>query len=192
MSGQANITSTDAVRHFKLAAQKFELSVRDALIQLQLEVRRAVDWIENDRARYWPREVRRASDSVSEAKIALQRCELSISGDDRKSCSDEKKALEAAKRRLELAEQKVRAVRHWRLKIKHEAEEFDVQAAKMSQYLDGDWPRTLAALDRMAKALEKYVQRRVPGEITAAANAATKGSAPDTGGSEAGGPGGAT
>ena len=51
MAGSANITSTDAVRAFKLALERYEGDVRDSVSQMELELRRAVDWIEHDRAR---------------------------------------------------------------------------------------------------------------------------------------------
>ncbi len=158
--GSANITSIDAVRDLKLALQEFDADIRDALTQLLLEVRRAVEWIEHDRAQYWPREVRKASDVVSEARIALQRAELTISPNDHRYCYDERKALQKAKQRLRTAEEKVQAVRRWRVRVKKEAQEFEVQMAKITQYLDADFPRAVAALERMARALEKYTQQR--------------------------------
>lgn len=166
----ANITSTDAVQALKLALQQFEAGVRDGLIQLGLEARRPVEWIEHDRARYWPREVRKASDALSEARIALERCEVTISADDRRSCYDEKKALEKAKRRLRTAEEKVQAVKRWQSQIRKEVEEFEVQLARVTQYLDSDFPRAIAALERMSAALSQYVQSPGPADSAASAS----------------------
>lgn len=159
MSKSANVTSIEEVRYFKAALAEFEASVRDALTQLSLEVRRAIDWIEHDRTKYWPREARRASDRVSEARIALERCELSIDPDDRRGCYDEKKVLQKAKQRLRLCEEKVSVVHKWLMKVKHEADEFSMQTAKMTHALDADLPRAAASLARMAKSLEKYATR---------------------------------
>ena len=104
-------------------------------------------------------EARRASDRVSEARIALERCELSIDPDDRRGCYDEKKVLQKAKQRLRLCEEKVSVVHKWLMKVKHEADEFSMQTAKMTHTLDADLPRASASLARMAKALEKYATR---------------------------------
>ena len=38
------------------------------LIALELEARRPGEWIDGDRARYWPHQARRASDQVTEAR----------------------------------------------------------------------------------------------------------------------------
>jgi len=159
MSGPANVTSIEAVKHFRVAMQQFDSEAHDAVIQLILEMRKAVDWIEIDRARYWPNEARKASNAVAEARINLERCQMSINPDDKRSCYDEKKALEQAKARLRTTQEKVRIVKHWQMKVKHEAEEFETQMAKLSNMLDTEMPRAVAALQRMTRALDRYTQK---------------------------------
>ena len=156
----ANITSIEAIRTFATALIAFEDGAEDAAVQLELEARRPVAWIDELSA-YWPKEVRKASDSLSEARISLEKCELTISGEDRKSCYDERKALEKAKRRLRTAEEKVQAVRRWKVQISKEVEEFQVQIAKLRQFLESDLVRSITSLKRMNEALEQYVQRTV-------------------------------
>jgi len=159
MNGRAKVTSIDAVKHFRLAMQQFDAEARDAVVQLILEMRKAVDWVEIDRARYWPHEVRKSSNAVAEARINLERCQMSVTPDDKRSCYDEKKALEKAKARLRTAQEKVRIVKHWRMKVKHESEEFETQMAKLNNMLDTEMPRAVAALQRMTKALDQYTQQ---------------------------------
>lgn len=156
----ANITSIEAIRAFATAMMAFEDGAEDAAVQLELEGRRPEAWI-NELAAYWPKEVRKASDNLSEARISLEKCELTISGEDRKSCYDERKALDKAKRRLRLAEEKVQSVRRWKVQIRKEAEEFQVQIAKLRQFLESDLVRSIASLKRMSEALDKYVQKSV-------------------------------
>ena len=159
---KANITATEAVRTFAEAMREFDWQARDAVTQTQLVARRLGDWIEDDRLRYWEREARKASDGVNEARINLQRCEISISPDDRKSCTDEKKALEKARRRQQLAEEKVQTTRGWVVKMRHEIEEFVAHVAQLSRVLDAESPRALAALARMADSLDKYAALSAP------------------------------
>ena len=158
----ANLTSVDAVRSFKTSLTQFEAAVRDALVQLTLEARRPLDWLEHDRTQCWPREVRKAADVVSEARLALDRCQITVAVDEHRSCYDERKALEKAKQRLQLAEGKVVAVRRWRTEIAKELEAFEVQRAKLEHYLDHDVSRAIAVLDRMAEALDQYIEQRQP------------------------------
>jgi hypothetical protein len=157
MPQSANITSIDAVAGLKAALVQFDAEVHDALVQLMLQARRSLDWIEHDRAQYWPREVRKATDVVSEAQLALRRCESTVSGE-RPSCYDERKALEKAKRRLERAETAVAAVRRWRLEIRKELEAQEVQSAKLQHYLETDLVRGVASLARMSEALAQYAE----------------------------------
>jgi hypothetical protein len=153
----AHVTSTDALRSFKAALIRFAAEVEAALVTLELEARRAADWVDDDRSRYWPQQVRKASDLVSEARLALERCEVRISGEDERYCYDERKALERARRRLRLAEEKTQSVRRWRTQMHKETEEFQVQVARLKQFLETDLLRAIAALDRMIASLEKYV-----------------------------------
>ena len=162
MSSTANVTSVEALSSFRAALLRFAEDAEAALVALDLEGRRPVDWVEDDRTRYWPQQARRASDNVSEAKLALERCELRVSGEDTRYCYDERKALEKAKRRLLLAEAKIQAVRRWRGQMHKEFEEFQVQIARFRRYLESDLPRAVAAVERMAGSLGKYVEAGTP------------------------------
>ena len=158
MSGTANITSLDALRSFRAALVRFAADVEAALVALELEARRPVEWVEGDRSRYWPQQVRKATDLVSEARLALERCELRISTEDARYCYDERKALEKAKRRLRLTEEKTQATKRWRAQMHKESEEFHVQIAKLKRYVESDLVRAIATIDRMTAALDRYVE----------------------------------
>ena len=158
----ANIASIEALRALRAALAEFGGEVSAALVSLELQGRRPVDWIENDRTRYWPGQVQKASNELSEARLALQRCELTIDGDESRYCYDERKALDKAKHRLRLCEEKVQAVKRWRMKIRKEVEEFQVQIAKLKGYVEHDLTLAAAALARMSEALDKYTQRPQP------------------------------
>jgi hypothetical protein len=168
VSHAANLTSIDTLRALQGTLQQFDAKVRDAIIQLNLAARRPLEWIEHDRSQYWPREVRKAVDAVSEARLALARAQATIDPNDHRSCYEERKQLDKAKRRLELAESKVVAVRRWKLELRKEVEELEVQSAKLQQYLESDLVAAIAALARMAEALDRYVQPSGISDSTAA------------------------
>ena len=172
MSSSANITSLAALASLKAALVQFEEDVRNALVSLELESRRPIEWIEHDRTRYWPAEVRKASDALSEARLALARCETSTSSDARRDCYEERKALEKAKHRLHVAEEKVQAVRRWRHAMKKEVEAFSVEVARLRGYLDADFLRAVAGVERMLESLDRYVvQGAAPPAAEGAADA---------------------
>jgi hypothetical protein len=153
----ANVTSIAVLAVLRAAMVRFVDSAEAALVALELEARRPLEWIEDDRARYWPQQARRAADAVNEARIALERREARISGDEVRYCHDERKALEKAKRRLHLCEEKIAATRRWRVEMQKEVEELQVQIARLRHYLETDLVKALAVLEQMAGALEKYV-----------------------------------
>jgi len=158
MPHAANLTSIDVPGEVKAALVRFDAQVQDAIIQLNLAARRPLEWLEHDRSRHWPREVRKAADAVSEARQTLARAQATIDPDNHRACYEERKLLDKAKRRLELAERKSAAVRRWIFDLQKEIEEFAVQSAKLQYYLESDLPKSLAALTRMAGALDHYVQ----------------------------------
>ena len=162
MGKTAHLTSIDAVRDFRMALSDYEHDTREALTQLLLELQRAVDWVEHDRATYWPGQVRRASDAVVRARQDLERCEMAIRAEDRRSCHEQRLALEQARQRLRLAEQKTRSLRQWRVAVGQEADKVRSRLLKMMNFLDTDFPRALASLGRILAALEKYTDRVHP------------------------------
>ncbi len=155
----ANVTSIDAPRQFRAALVRFIADVEAALVTLDLEAHRPLEWIEGDRPRFWRQEGRKASEAVAEARVALERCQVRISGEDAKYCYDERKALEKAKRRLIAAEEKVQALRRWRVEMHKTVEDLQVQLARAKHYLETDLTQAMAALDRIIAALERYTQQ---------------------------------
>ena len=98
MGSAANVKSIAAIRRFRADLQTYEDSLRQTLDMLAAELKRAVDYFESDRAAYWPAQVRRASDRVAEARINLERCQVTTHPGEGPTCYEEKKALERAKK----------------------------------------------------------------------------------------------
>lgn len=158
MGSKAEVTSLDALRSFRVALVQYDASVRDGLDSLATQVQRAVEWLEVDRRQYWPEQARRANEKLSEARNALERCQLRYGSEEAPSCYEQKKAVDETLQRLRYCEEKVRATRSWIATVRQELNEFQGQLAKMNNCLDGDLPRAVTALERMIAALEKYVE----------------------------------
>jgi len=159
MSRSAKVTSIDAIAEFKVAVHKFADELRDAVTTLQLESARAMDWIENDRATYWPRETKRAGERLNEARNNLERARTSARPDDARPCYQEKKEVALAEWRLRYCEDQIAIVRAWRRKLQHETEEFRGKMGRLNQIADVD--RGIAALERILRALDRYAERAV-------------------------------
>lgn len=156
MERSADVTSIDAMRGFRTALLQFGGEAEDAIVMLILEARKAIQWLQQDRARYWPEQTRKAQEWVVQARNELDRCQLHYGSENAPSCFDQKKKLERAKRRLRLCEEKVKAVKRWTNTIRQELDDFDGELAKMRNWLETDLPRAAALLERMVRALDKY------------------------------------
>ena len=159
MSGQANVTQIDALKHFRSVLVKYQDSLRDACEMLSHEGGRGVDWVDVDRSSYWPGQVRRLEEDLVAAKNALEQCMLRGFGDDRPSCIDEKKAVTRIKARLDTAREKVKQTRQWKSRIGRDGDEFKTRMVQMGDYVEAELPKAIVALDRMIDALEKYASR---------------------------------
>jgi hypothetical protein len=156
MERSAHVTSIDAIRDFRAALLQFGGEAEDAVVMLTLEARKAIQWLQQDRARYWPEQMRKAQEWVVQARNDLDRCQLHYGSENTPSCMDQKKRLERAKRRLRFCEEKVKAVKHWINTVRQELDDFYGELAKMNNWLETDLPRAAAALERILRALDKY------------------------------------
>lgn len=160
MDPKAHVTSIDAVHQFRAELRRYEEKVRDTLDQMLKEAQRAVDWVESDRGRYWPSEMRKAENRLASARSDLERAKLAKRSNESKDCYDEQLFVDRAKSRLRLSEDKIRVVRHWRHLLRQNADELEGKLARLTQYLEVDLPKALASLDRMTRALDKYAEMR--------------------------------
>lgn len=155
---QVQVDSIDVLRRFQAALREYAEAVQDVYGTLTLETQRTVDWVDHDRMSYWPAETRRATDQLTESLNALERKHVTVDRRDPPSCTEEKMAVAAARRRLREVEEKVAAVRRWSPLVKHQADEYRGVLAKLSHLVETDLPQAIAALERMATALEKYTK----------------------------------
>ena len=160
---EARVTDVAALDQFRVALAEFNVAVRRALIDIDLEVRRALDWITNDRGPHWQNEVRRGFDNVARMKdeLAHSRTYKKV-GDHAPSCEQEKRAVEMAKMRLAHAEGKVQAVKRWSIAARRAVEEFQGPVQQLMGLLDSDIPKAIVLLERMSAALERYRSINAP------------------------------
>ena len=77
MEQAARVTSIDAIREFRAALLEFAHDARDALSAVDLETRRALEWVLERQPAYWHQQVRLGHDRVLEARNDLHRCRAS-------------------------------------------------------------------------------------------------------------------
>ncbi|MHB8901956.1 MAG: hypothetical protein ACYC6Y_24635, partial [Thermoguttaceae bacterium] len=157
MGHLAKVTSIDVIERFAAAMKCFGDDAKTALDGVDMEVRRALHWIQREQKDYWTQQIRRGWDEVNIARKELERKLMFYPGDDRPSCHDERLALEAAKRRLRLAQEKVEAVKRWSHRAEREVNEYIGAVQVLRRWMEFDLPQAQADLARMGRALEDYV-----------------------------------
>ena len=139
---------------------------RQALAALEMEARRAVDYITHDQAQAWQNEVRRGREKVQQCKLEIHNTRtFKRIGNYTPSCIDEKKELAKSERRLNIADAKVEAVRHWGRVAEQAFREFQARLAQFISLLDGELPKGVCALDRMLVSLESYLAVQTPSAV---------------------------
>lgn len=161
MSRQAKVASIDALPRLAAALAKFRSEGASAMEDFETELRRALEWIHIDRKNFWTQELRRAQESLIQARIQLQQAMTTrrIGGRD-PSCVDEKRAVERARRRVETAQRKLEAVRHWTIVLDRAADDFRRTTSQFSVWLDIDVSRAISTLNQMSEALVTYISMK--------------------------------
>jgi hypothetical protein len=163
MDGPAYVNSIAAIQDFRNALAQYAHESRQGITAMDIEIRRAFDWIAVNRAEYWRTEIRRGMEAVARAKDELHHARTYKStGDYTPSCIDERKAVERAEQRLKRAEQKAEAVRMWTRSLQHELNEYVGRIAQFTAVLEIDVPQAMAVLDRVLTALNDYVSSKAP------------------------------
>lgn len=156
MQPPARVTSIESLCDFRAALATFRAEARDGLAANDLDIRRAGDWLTEQR-RFWQRTVREMQDEVTHAKAELFRRQTVLPGERVPDCTQQIKALRLAQQKLEHAEQRVVNCRRWEPLLQRAVEEYQGPARQLGGLLDGDLPRSVALLDRLIVSLEAYV-----------------------------------
>ncbi|UCD30222.1 MAG: hypothetical protein JSV03_07065 [Planctomycetota bacterium] len=170
MSRFARVDSVDAVKELRASLCIFAEDVQVGLDEAEAEIRQTANWLKQDQHAYWKAQVRKYSELVTRAKIALkqkQQQKTPLGG--RYSCVDEKKALAAAQRRFEESEQKLANVCRWLRRFDEEAFNYRGVVQGLNNALAADIPKAITQLDNMIGSLESYVSAGPPSEEPAIA-----------------------
>jgi multidrug resistance efflux pump len=153
---QAHVASIEGLSNWKDALGLFAAEGRDALVAVELEVQRGVDWLENQ-LKLWHAEIRKSEELLTQAKAELNRRKnLPIMGK-APDCTEQEKAVRRAQARLAHAEEKQQTCRRWLPRLRQAIEEYQGTARPLSGWLEQDLPRACAVLEQRIAALEAYV-----------------------------------
>lgn len=167
MNGSANVRSLAAITAAKAALVSFADQVEQALATIATESRRMLEWLEHDRPRYWRSRIRVATDEVTEARAALQRCLMYPVGDERPSCREERAALKRAEARLAYCEEKAERLKHWKRELQHELFQYEGRISQLVRLVEADVPEAIQMINKLLERLEEYQAVRVSGRRAA-------------------------
>ena len=156
----ADVRSIAAVIDWRADFINYGDSLAEAMAGVDLEIRRAYDWLEEQIA-LWKRAVRACEDEVTRAKAELAQRNFQTWDGRQPDCTVQEKALRRAKARLEYAEEKVETVRRWLGRLPKMVDElFTGPSRRLKGMLEVDVPNATAELGRRVAALESYAGLR--------------------------------
>lgn len=173
MPDAADVRSIDAVRDWHAALTTYGELLAEALAGVSLEIRRAFEWIEEQRGR-WERAVRDCQEEVTRAKAELSQKKFKTWDGRDPDTTVEERNLRRAKARQEHAEEQVEVCRRWVGRLPKMIDEVYTGAARrLANLLEAELPKGLADLSRRHAALESYAGLRpdhAPGPSTSGPN----------------------
>jgi DNA repair exonuclease SbcCD ATPase subunit len=185
MSQGAKVTSIQTVERFKEVLCEFGVDGQDALSAVDLQLRRAHDWLKQ-KAQYWQKEIRERHDALLKAKIELDQRKYENRDGRGRGTSEPEKNLRRAQERLKEAEQKLANCKKWAPQFEHALREYQGPARVLSGSLETDLKMAVALLNQKLEALDAYLKLNPPptsapiGTESAAEPAAVASQVPET------------
>lgn len=162
MAESADVRSIEAILEMRKALCAFEEEAKNALMDVDFDIRRAREWLSNEQRLYWIAEIRRWEQNLAMAKSELARKKLGRFLDHKPDTSQEEKKVQFAKNRLEMCHQKQETTRRWATAFLRDMQEYHSQAQPLMDMLEGDLAKGLSRLDRMIDAIEAYTRVAPP------------------------------
>src|SRR6478672_11008662 len=154
MADNADVRSIDALRDWHAALTTYGEGLADALAGIELEIRRAYEWLDEQVA-LWRRAVRDCEEEVTRAKAELSQRKFQTFDGREPDCTVQEKNLRMARARLEYAEEQVAKCRQWIGRLPKLIDEaYTGPARRLGNLLEADLPKGLATLARSVAALE--------------------------------------
>jgi hypothetical protein len=158
MNPGADVQAIDALQDWHNAVVLFREEALDALSSINMEVRRAFDWVDEE-GKAWKQEARLAEQEVVQAKAELNRKKTPNFDGRIPDTSVEEENLARAKARLRFAEDQIDVCRKWAVRLpKMVSEEYEGPSRRLGNFLEADLPVALAHLAARIEALHRYTQ----------------------------------
>ena len=162
MSSQAEVHSIEALKDFRVSLALYLDDTLAALGAVEAEVRRTVQWLQQDRPYYWQDQIKRRREEVAAAKAEVFRRKLQKKPDYSPSMSEPMEILRRAEASLADAEKRLSLVRKWQPLLNQAILEYHGSIQRIKNLAGADLPRALIVLGRIVDALEDYLRVAPP------------------------------
>lgn len=166
MAAHADVRSLEQIDVLLQHMVHFRHELVHELENLELEIRKLTQWIEQEAHGYWREQLVRAQRHTKECQSALTRCISAVRQSERRPCTEERKRLNRAEQRQRLCEQKQQwakvAIREWETTSR----KLQSKAAKCRDLADAELPTGIAHLRGQLEQLQRYAQLRSEGNAT--------------------------
>lgn len=159
MSGQANISSIEALEAFRADLVQFIAKARVALEEVEGDVRRTQTWLDTDRTQHWTGQLRQWTKNLQQAEQELYSANLTSP---QAANAFQKMAVLKARRKVEEAEEKLRVVKKWRQSFELRSTPLLRQLDPMFHLVSQQLPKGVHSLGESIKALQEYAEKSAP------------------------------
>lgn len=155
MDPSANVHNVDALGVFQAGLAHFEEKAKDALMNIDMDLRRTQEWLDEMYA-FWSAEIRKAEDALAAAMLELKRKKMMKIGDRTPDTSDEEKQVKKCRARLEHAEEKLDKTKHWLRAFPEAMLDYEGPGRQLKTQVEADVPKMCEFLAGKIAALEDY------------------------------------
>ncbi len=153
MTGQAKITSVEAIESFRAKLIVYLGQARPVVDEAAHELSRTRLWLQNDQRSLWENELRKRGRKLEEAKQELFSAKLSQFQD---STVIPLMAVQRAQQGVQEAESTLGSLKKWERELDNRAAPLMKQTEQLQGFLATDMGRAVAYLDQVLKALDAY------------------------------------
>jgi hypothetical protein len=153
MTGQAQITSVEAIESFRSKLIVFLTQARSVLDEAANELSRTRLWLQNDQRTFWEHQMRLRWRRLEEAKQELFNAKLSQF---QESTALHLMAVQRNQRAVLEAEDHIGALKKWNRELENRAAPLMKQTEQLQGFLATDMTKAVAYLDQALKALDAY------------------------------------
>ena len=157
MNPAANIHNVDELANFQLSLSHFQEKAKDALLNIDMDLRRTQDWLEQMYSS-WQTEIRQAEEALQVAMLELKRKKIMKIGDRTPDTSEEEKQVRKCKARLDHAEEKAERTKHWLRAFPEAMLDYEGPGRQMKTQVENNIPTMTALLNAKIASLEQYRQ----------------------------------